>query len=184
MGHSQADKARSRERILEQAVEQIKDKGLDSISVGKLMSSANLTHGGFYGHFASRADLLLHALERALDNGRATFEAKNGTDSPDYSTMVRRYLSREHRESRLMGCAIAALLGDIARADEPARETMSAYIERFAARLGCADENQALFAVSAMLGALMISRVMVDEKRSDAVLAATKRALLALQDRD
>jgi TetR/AcrR family transcriptional regulator, transcriptional repressor for nem operon len=187
MGHSQADKARSRERILEQAAAQVREQGLESVSVSKLMSSANLTHGGFYGHFESRADLLLHALERALNDGRAAFEAKNGSGPQDYSATIRGYLSRKHREARASGCAIAALAGDVARADEPSREAMSGHIEQFVARVGASmggeDESQALFAVSALIGALVVSRVMVDEKRSDAVLAAAKRELLALNEK-
>lgn len=186
MGHSQADKARSRERILEQAAGQVREMGLESVSVSKLMSSANLTHGGFYGHFASRSDLLLHALERALDDGRAAFEAKNGKGPHDYSVTVRGYLSRKHRDARASGCAIAALAGDVARADEASREAMSSRIEQFTANLGASmnqeDADKALFAVSALIGALVVSRVMVDEKRSDAVLAAAKRQLLALNE--
>jgi TetR/AcrR family transcriptional repressor of nem operon len=188
MGHSQADKAQSRNRILEQAAEQIRDGGLESVSVGKLMRSANLTHGGFYGHFASRSDLLLHALERALDAGIAAFEAKNGKAPVEYSATVRSYLSRKHRDARTTGCAIAALAGAVARADESAREAMSAHIERFIGRMdgamGGDDPDKAVFAVSAMIGALVVSRVMADEKRSDAVLAAAKRELLALQQKE
>ena len=70
MGHSQAEKAQSRERILSEAADQVRDAGLESIGVGKLMRSAGLTHGGFYNHFESRADLLAQALERALVDGR------------------------------------------------------------------------------------------------------------------
>lgn len=188
MGHSQADKARSRERILEQAAEQIRDGGLESVSVGKLMRSANLTHGGFYGHFASRSELLVHALERALDDGKTAFEANRTKGTPDYGATVRSYLSRTHREARTTGCAIAALAGDVARADEPAREAMSARIERFIAlmddALGGEDPDKAIFAVSAMIGTLVVSRVLADEKRSDAVLAAAKRELLALRERE
>jgi TetR/AcrR family transcriptional repressor of nem operon len=176
MGHSQADKARSRERILSQAAEQIRDGGLESLSVGKLMRSANLTHGGFYGHFASRSELLAFALERAMEDGKAAFEASRGNATPDYEKAVRSYLSRPHRDSRTTGCAIAALAGDVARADEPVRETMSAHIERFIDRIDTA--------VSAMIGALVVSRVMADEKRSDAVLAAAKRQLLSMQERE
>ncbi|WP_322014619.1 TetR/AcrR family transcriptional regulator [Paraburkholderia sp. J12] len=184
MGHSQADKARSRERILELAASQIREQGLESVSVGKLMNSANLTHGGFYGHFDSRDDLLLHALVRALDDGKAAFEAKNGKGPHDYGATIRGYLSRKHRDARASGCAIAALAGDVARADVAAREEMSARIEQFVenleASMGTEDESQALFAVSALIGALLVSRVLIDEKRSDAVLAAAKQALLAL----
>ncbi|WP_269507628.1 TetR/AcrR family transcriptional regulator [Burkholderia sp. IMCC1007] len=188
MGHSQADKARSRERILSQAAEQIRNGGLESVSVGKLMRSANLTHGGFYGHFASRSELLAHALERAMEDGKAAFEANRGNGTPDYEKTVRSYLSRPHRDSRTTGCAIAALAGDVARADEPVRETMSTHIEQFIDRidhaLGSDDPDKAIFAVSAMIGALVVSRVMADEKRSDAVLAAAKRQLLAMHERE
>lgn len=188
MGHSQSDKLRSRERILSEAAEQVRDGGLESVSVGKLMRRANLTHGGFYGHFASRSDLLAHALERALDDGAAAFEAKKGSAPsahPDYAVTVKSYLSRKHRDSRTTGCAIAALAGDVARAEKPAREAMSAHIEQFVARMDKAlggDREKALFAVSALIGALVVSRVMADEKQSDAVLAAAKRELLALKE--
>ena len=66
MGHSQAEKALSRERILAEASRQVRDGGLESVSVGALMKSVGLTHGGFYGHFESRETLLVEALERAL----------------------------------------------------------------------------------------------------------------------
>jgi AcrR family transcriptional regulator len=68
MGYSKADKAQSRERIAA-AVVRIREAGLECISVGETMNSVNLTHGGFYGHFAFRADLIAAALERA--GGRA-----------------------------------------------------------------------------------------------------------------
>ncbi len=74
MGHSQAEKAKNRERILAEAAEQIRETGLEALSVGKLMQKVNLTHGGFYGHFPSRSDLIAQALKRALDAaGREAF---------------------------------------------------------------------------------------------------------------
>ena len=71
MGHSRADKAESRERILAIAARQIREGGLDSVSIGEVMKAANLTHGGFYGHFPSRTALIAAALERALVEGEA-----------------------------------------------------------------------------------------------------------------
>jgi AcrR family transcriptional regulator len=50
---------------------QIRAEGLESLSVGELMRSVNLTHGGFYGHFKSRAELVGAALERALQNSKS-----------------------------------------------------------------------------------------------------------------
>ncbi len=187
MGYSQADKAQSRERILAKAAEQIRDTGLESISVGKLMRSVDLTHGGFYGHFASRSDLLAQALERALEDGATTAKlATDPTKPPTYAGVVRSYLSRNHRDSRKTGCALAALSSDVARADEHSRAVMEAYIERFVAKVADVmekeDDQDALLAVSAMIGGLLVSRMMTDPKRSDEVLRSVRNALMALQD--
>lgn len=187
MGHSQADKTRSRERILEQAAAQIREGGLESVSVAKLMKSAGLTHGGFYGHFGSRSELLVHALEQALTDGRSAFEAAKARSVPRYSDTVKSYLSRQHRDSPSNGCAMAALAGEVARAALEVRTPMSQHIETFisgiAAAMGTDDREKALFAVSSMIGAIIVSRVVVDPALSDEVLAATRRQLLELPDR-
>ncbi len=186
MGHSQAEKARNRERILNEAAAQIRDDGLESVSVGKLMRSVDLTHGGFYGHFDSRSELLAHALARALEEGAAASSAAHAPGRPpDYRAFVRGYLSRAHRDSRKAGCALAALASDVARADERSREVMEAHLERFIAKVGGAmgaDDDEAMFAVSALIGGLLLSRVIVDPKRSDALLRAVRNGVMALGD--
>lgn len=185
MGHSQAEKARSRDRILAHASAQIREEGLDSLSVGKLMQAVGLTHGGFYGHFASRAELLNEALDQALVDGAAAFHASSASESPPYDATVRSYLSRRHRDARAEGCAIAALAGDVTRAPEDAREAMTEHILAFAAQLradvGGDDDGKALFAVSAMIGTLMLSRVLTETSASNTLLSAAKRELLALK---
>lgn len=180
MGHSQADKARNRERILAQAAGQLRDAGLESVSVGPLMRSVGLTHGGFYGHFESRSALLAQALARALQDGEAASAAAAGSP-PDFVRLLRRYLSRSHRDMRRSGCAIAALAGDVARTDEASREVMSEAIARVAGRtaqaMGSDDEAQALFVVSAMIGTLLVSRVLTDPARADALLGKARELL-------
>lgn len=187
MGHSRADKAQSRERILNHAAAQIREEGLESVSVGKLMQAAGLTHGGFYGHFSSRSELLVHALEQALQDGAASFHSSNGTQSPSLNAVVRSYLSRRHRDLRAQGCAIAALAGEVSRSDPDLRQAMSEHIAAFAGSLrDCMEteeEGTALFMVSAMIGALTLSRVLTDPLQSDALLATAKRELLALSNR-
>lgn len=186
MGHSQADKAQSRERILSEAAEQVRDAGLESISVARLMRSAGLTHGGFYNHFESRTELLACALERALVDGRNAWLATEGADnrSRSFETTVRRFLSRGHRDTRTTGCAMAALASDVARADDRSRAVMTRHIDDFvdetADLLASQDEGDAMFAVSAMIGALLLSRVQSDPRKSDAVLKAVRERLLAM----
>lgn len=183
MGHSQAEKAQSRERILHEAAAQIRDAGLDSVSVARLMRSAGLTHGGFYGHFASREDLLAEALQRALEDGAAASRvatARAARATPGFEAFVRSYLSRAHRDARASGCAVAALAADAARADAPVRAVMSEHVERFIARtaaLAGSGEEEAMFAVSALVGGLLLSRVLADGGRSDAMLKAVREGL-------
>ena len=189
MGHSQADKQRSRERILSEAASQVRDAGLESVSVGKLMRSVELTHGGFYNHFESRSELLAQALERALLEGRKASLAGADPNTPrSYATKVRSFLSRSHRDSRATGCAIAALASDVARADERSRAVMSQHIDtlisQFADSLRTGDEGEAMLVVSAMIGALLLSRVQVDSKRSDALLKSVRERLVAINHAD
>ena len=190
MGHSQADKAESRERILRRAADAVRDTGLESVSVGKLMRSVDLTHGGFYNHFESRSDLLAQALERALAEGaRSASAALQANDAPrGYEARVRGYLSRAHRDARTSGCAIAALASDVARADTSSREVMSAHIDDFVDQMARSmrrqDEGDAMLAVSTMVGALLLARVQADPKKSDALLKSVRDRLLALNHND
>jgi TetR/AcrR family transcriptional regulator, transcriptional repressor for nem operon len=186
MGHSQADKARSRERILDEAARQIRRSGPEALSVGGLMQKVNLTHGGFYGHFASRSELIAQALERALTAGESQARAARDPSRPrTFAAMVRSYLSRTHRDSRGSGCAIAALVCDVGRADLASRQVMEKHIEGFvaaaAAALGEEDDGRAITAVSAMVGAIALSRVMSDQKRSDAFLRAVRDNIAAMK---
>jgi TetR/AcrR family transcriptional repressor of nem operon len=187
MGHSQAEKAENRERILAEASRQVRRDGLESVSVGALMKSVGLTHGGFYGHFESRSALLAEALERALLEGEAKAKVQGSDRPPSFANIVRSYLSRAHRDGRESGCAIAALASDVARADTSSRAVMADHIEIFitsATEALGGDEDRAIVAVSAMVGALALSRVVADSARSDAFLKAVRDHLKALEVRD
>jgi len=182
MGHSQAEKAQNRERILAEASQQVRRDGLESVSVGSLMKSVGLTHGGFYGHFESRSALLEEALQRALLEGEANAQASGSPEC--LSDIVRGYLSRTHRDARDSGCAMAALVSDVARADDGPRTIMTRYVESFIAAVAKTldgDEERAIVAVSALVGALTLSRVVADPTRSDAILKVVRDHLIALE---
>ena len=188
MGHSQVEKAQSRQRILAEAARHVKRDGLESLSISKLMRSAGLTHGGFYGHFGSRSQLITEALRRALDDThRRQQESEAIHGPPTFEAWVRGYLSQGHRDARRDGCAIAALVSDAARADASPRavmgESLEIFINQTTRQLGETDDEKAMVAVSAMIGALIVSRAITDPERSEAVLQAVKTHLLALEER-
>lgn len=179
MGHSQAQKAENRERILALAAAHIRAHGIDSLAVAPLMEAAGLTHGGFYGHFASREALIAAAIDRALDDGAAGAARANGQSLSD---IARSYLSRGHRDAPQSGCAIAAIGSETARADEASRASMARHIDAFmgGVRPFVADDDQAALVVSALVGALIIARVHPDRAASDTIMKAVQRAIATL----
>lgn len=190
MGHSQAEKAESRERILDAAARQIRQSGIDTLSIAELMKAANLTHGGFYGHFASRSELIAAALERALERGEAAFVAAKPSGGGTVKSIVNRYLSPAHRDNAGEGCAIAALAGDVGRAeDEDLRTQVSARVEQSFQDMaqamggGPSAEDAAVAAWCAMIGALALSRVFSGTGRSDDILRIARQSVLDFETR-
>jgi TetR/AcrR family transcriptional repressor of nem operon len=189
VGHSRAEKAESRERILEVTARQIRQAGLDSVSIAEIMKAANLTHGGFYGHFASRADLIAAALERALDRGDANFVAAAGEKTGrTVKAVVNTYLCPAHRDDSRDGCAIAALSGDVGRAENAdIRAQMAGRLEQSFADMaqamggGAKADAAAVTAWCAMVGALNLSRVFRGSPRSDEILRTVRQAILDLE---
>jgi TetR/AcrR family transcriptional regulator, transcriptional repressor for nem operon len=188
VGHSRAEKAQSRKRILAAAATRIRESGLDGISVGELMKSVNLTHGGFYGHFESRSHLIAAALEQALADGETASAAHTGErGSMTVKSIVNSYLSPAHRDHPSSGCAIPTLAGEVGRADPEVRAIMAQQLARsfevLGEALGETGQDTEQFAVSAwsmMVGAMMISRVLADDPIANQVLAHARKSILEL----
>jgi len=186
VGHSQADKARSRERILEVAAAQLRELGLDGVSIGDLMKAVDLTHGGFYGHFASRDELVAAALDKALTDGEASaVRSSSMIGKRTLKSVANSYLSKAHRDNPDSGCAVAALSGDVARSNDQNREIMSKHLARYFDNMqNVMDDNGsrelAISLMCMMVGAVTLSRVMTDTSRSDEILQAARKSMLRL----
>jgi TetR/AcrR family transcriptional regulator, transcriptional repressor for nem operon len=180
MGTSQANKARSKEKILDVAAERFRQDGLSGVSVAEIMRAAGLTHGGFYKHFESRGELVAEAVRRAVT------PTGDGASYRSYRGFVRGYLSRAHRELRSRGCPMAALAGEVVRADDETRSAFTdgvrdavAHIARLLRRDNEeTDDARAAAAVSTAVGALVLSRAVDDPEFSDFLLASARAALL------
>ena len=108
--------AANRERILDAAAALFRAKGFAGIGVADIMKAADLTHGGFYGHFASKDDLVAQASRRTMGRAAANWE-RVVADAPDGLTRrcCDHYLTARHRDDPGRGCAFAALGNDAAR---------------------------------------------------------------------
>ncbi len=91
--------AENRERIIDAAGALFRAKGFAGIGVADIMRAADLTHGGFYGHFASKDDLVAQASRRAMARAAANWEQsrRRRADKP-YAALLAHYLSPRHRD--------------------------------------------------------------------------------------
>src|SRR3954470_3052416 len=107
---SREQAAQHRERILEAAAQLFREKGFEGIGLADLMKEAGLTHGGFYGHFSSKDDLIAQATSRELTRSLAHWtEAGERTSGDRLSAVAAVYLTGTHRDNPGAGCVLAAL---------------------------------------------------------------------------
>lgn len=182
MGFSQAEKAQNHDRILELAARQIRAEGIESISVAKLMKDAGLTHGGFYGHFASRDELIAEAMERAFTDATENAAAvpRRG-DEKALTSFVKSYLSRTHRDAPGDGCAFSALAGELRHATPELRHILTEHLDQALARLAediDGGRRQALWLMATLTGALNLARAVDDTALSDEILREVRQELL------
>lgn len=175
----------NRARVVETASTLFRERGYDGIGVADLMAAAGFTHGGFYKHFRSKADLMA---ESAACGIAQTAALTAGVDTAEF---VRQYLSRAHRDARATGCTMAALGGDAARQPEAVRAKFAAGIESLLAALGHegapagdADAGRAraqtLDLLAHAVGAIVMSRACPDDSPlADEILAACRDEILA-----
>src|SRR5919205_918412 len=123
---SREQAAQNRERILDRAAELFRERGFEGIGVADLMKAAGLTHGGFYGHFSSKEDLMAQACARALSGSLEQWNrlAERAPDAP-MSAIANAYLSNRHRDHPGQGCALAALGTDISRQNLTVRHAVT-----------------------------------------------------------
>jgi TetR/AcrR family transcriptional regulator, transcriptional repressor for nem operon len=60
----------NRRTILDAAGRLFRERGFEAVTVAEIMKAAGLTHGGFYGYFESKDELIVEALAEALTRTR------------------------------------------------------------------------------------------------------------------
>lgn len=182
---TKAQSQANRAHIVETASTLFRERGYDGVGVADLMATAGLTHGGFYKHFQSKADLMAEAATCGFS------ETVAKTEGADTAAFIEQYLSREHRDAPGSGCTMAALSGDAARQPEHVKEAFAAGIERLLATLegeekpkGAAARRAArargLDAFAQVVGAIVLSRACPDDSAlADEILDACRSIALA-----
>lgn len=184
MGHTQQEKAASRERIVAATARRIRDQGLERPAIAEIMREAGLTHGGFYRHFASREELIAEAVGRAMTDTEQGLEATVAGAADPLGAVAAAYLSPTHRDHPAAGCALPALGEEVRHASDAARDAYRDQVDRYVAALQAVDDradaeagDRAVVTLSAMVGALVLSRALGPTPQSDALLATVAAAV-------
>ena len=174
----------NRAHIVETASALFRERGYDGVGVAELMAAAGFTHGGFYKHFRSKADLMAEAAANGLSQSLVN------SAGLDVTEFVNIYMSRAHRDGRNVGCTMAALCGDAARQSEEIKATFADGIESLLAALEPGDSlgdvdphterAQMIDMLAHVIGAVVLSRACPDDSPlTDEILEVCREKTLA-----
>ncbi|HEY1453791.1 MAG TPA: helix-turn-helix domain-containing protein [Roseiarcus sp.] len=172
--------AAHRSRILAAAGRLFRLRGFDDVTVADVMKDAGLTHGAFYGHFVSKEALIAEAVGQALAPAPGVVEARRSV-----AAYADSYLSARHRDDRGTSCPFSCLGTEAARGSADLRRGMTLsvrrQIDRFSAeakgKTAQGRRRAAIGAWSAMVGAMVLARIVDDDKLSREILSETRASL-------
>lgn len=189
---SKVQAAQNRDTILDVSARLFRERGIGGVSVADLMADAGLTHGGFYGHFASKEALAAEACARAFTQSAERRHARidalpRHVDVPSaYATM---FLGEKNICTPGEGCPAVGLASDIARlpADAPARVVYAEGVEGMLQDLSAMDPDanreDVLLRLATLVGTVTLARATAGQPISDELLAAVRAALAAPPDK-
>jgi TetR/AcrR family transcriptional regulator, transcriptional repressor for nem operon len=185
---TRAQAAQNRQRILDVAAQLFREHGFEGIGVADLMKEAGLTHGGFYGHFSSKDDLIAQASARELTRSLEHWSNFAGRASDDpLSAVAGTYLTRSHRDNPGTGCVLAALGPDVSRQGPAVRRAVTDYVRSVVDLLAklvpgkskAARRQKALSTYATLVGAMVLARAVDDRTLSQEILDASLASVKA-----
>lgn len=187
--YSTDHKQATRQRIIETAGRRFKETGVDGSGIATLMSDAGLTNGAFYAHFESKDDLVASVVADELRRQADSF-AELPAGRSGLRDFVHEYLSAQHRDNPGVGCPSAALLDEIVRCSDTAKDAytngarriLDEIASRLAPRNPPSGRTKAIALYTMMIGTLQLARAISDPQLSGEVLeAGVQNALLLLR---
>lgn len=177
-------KLRTHAKILDSAVGLLRTRGIAGASVADVMKGAGLTVGGFYAHFGTKDALIEATLRRTARALReqlfAELESKPEADRA--LVILKRYVSTAHRDAAAEGCALPAVVGELATSAPAHRavlaEEVDELVSSFARHLpglgGVTRRQLALALFALMYGGLALARAFAGTKLSDELIDACR----------
>jgi TetR/AcrR family transcriptional repressor of nem operon len=189
MRYGDTHKAETHAKLVRLAGRVLREKGPQNLAVAELMQAAGLTHGGFYAHFKSKDALLVEALKSVFEESNQDFQrvSEGGPPRRALARYIDTYVTPAHRDSRSAACPIVALNSDLPRQSKKFRTAFEAGVKLLLRRLAHwieaagITEGEALAGsvLSAMAGAVAVSRTVSDKRLSDELLDAARASIKA-----
>jgi AcrR family transcriptional regulator len=156
------------------------------------MRAADLTHGGFYAHFASREAMLAEAADHAGAEAVAAMTRIAAAAPPQQAlqALLRAYLSKAHVEAVETGCPVAALGSEMPRQAPKLRRAATRRIKEMVDLVARQSPDwgqpgaheRALVTTATMVGALLLAPAVDEPKLSDALREAALKHLAPADD--
>jgi TetR/AcrR family transcriptional repressor of nem operon len=185
MKKSKAETAETRRKIIETAAQEFRRNGIHATGVSEIMAAAGLSHGGFYRHFESKEQLIAEACAANMD--ALVESAATAAEGGDASLLkhLREYLSKNHDDEFLAGCPLVAIGSELGRGDMHTRRAASDGFRQLVDIISLQEHDSdpriaranAMFKLSAMIGALTMSRIVDDQQFADQILNEAKKRL-------
>jgi TetR/AcrR family transcriptional repressor of nem operon len=184
MRYAADHKQHTSERILRAAGRLFRKQGYAATGVDAVMASAQLTAGGFYAHFRSKADLLAETLDAVFREGGGDRPPElSALQGPDWLRAFSLfYLSAEHRDAADRGCPIPTLAAEVARTGARTRRVFEQHLRQiinFVAKQfdeRDPDRRLAISTIAMFAGAVLLARAVNDETFSQEILNACREA--------
>jgi AcrR family transcriptional regulator len=173
-----------RDAILERAVEVASEEGLEGLTIGRLSSELGLSKSGLFGHFGSKEELQLAAIDEAgavffREVIKPAFEEPEGM--PRLRAFCDRWVSYLERKVFAGGCFFAAAMAEFDSRPGPVRDklregqaALQAELVRQARIGGVEDPEQLVFEISSLILAANAHHKLFDD---DASFVRARRAM-------
>jgi AcrR family transcriptional regulator len=181
MRYSEDHKAKTHQRIIDEAALRFRRDGVLATGLQPLMKALGLTHGGFYAHFKSKDDLVEQALQQSADQLKAGLAELDQEPQP-LQELIRRYLSAAHCKAPGAGCPLPTISAELGQRGQPSPVTDEIVRDRLGLIAGHLPgenaEARGALILSAMVGALVLSRSVSDPELADLLRTSTRDLLL------
>ena len=170
MPYTAQHKLDTRQKILESARRLFNSKGFAEVSIGEIMDGADLTHGGFYRHFADKAELYAEAVRWFLCQEAPKPWQRRRRDAASKThgqRLVDAYFSRDHFNDCETCCPMIGLASGVsagtANVQGAYQDVLEKLLEILQADLEGSDARERALALAALcVGGMVAARSVAD----------------------